>query len=57
MVSTLFSDKARVRVLYRGDDEGVITDDMAETIVAEVDNKSSIVWVDAEGFRLTTARK
>jgi Domain of unknown function (DUF5671) len=57
MVSTLFSDKARIRVLYRGDDEGVITDGMAETIVAEVDNKSSIVWVDAEGFRVATARK
>jgi len=56
MVSTLFSDKARLRVLYRGDDEGAISDKMAEQIVEEVNNISSLVWVDGDGFRVARTR-
>jgi hypothetical protein len=56
MISTLFSDKARLRILYRGDDVGAITDNMAEQIVEEVNNKSSFVWVDGQGFRVARSR-
>lgn len=56
MISSHFSDKARLRVLYREDDEGVITDDMAEEIVALVNNRSSMVWVDRDGPRVAVSR-
>ena len=56
LISTLFSDKARVRVLYRGDDEGVINDDMAQSIVTLVNNRSSMVWVDRDGPRVAVSR-
>lgn len=56
MLSARFPDVAKVRVLYRGDDSGVIDDEMADEIVAAVGNRSSYVWVDAEGFRVTHAR-
>lgn len=56
MVSTLFPDVARVRVVHRADDVGVIDDDMAEQIVAAVNNRSSFVWVDEDGFRVAPAR-
>jgi hypothetical protein len=34
----------------------VIDDAMAEEIVAAVGNRSSIVWVDEDGFRVGPAR-
>lgn len=57
MVSTAFSDKAHVRIIYRDDDEGPISDEMAAQIVEEVNNKSSLVWVDRDGFRVAAARR
>ena len=56
MISTEFSDKARLRIIYRDDDEGVISEEMATQIVEEVNHKSSLVWVDRDGFRVASAR-
>jgi hypothetical protein len=56
VISTLFSDKARVRVVYRGDDEGIISEEMANQIVEEVNHRSSLVWVDEDGFRVASTR-
>lgn len=56
MVSARFPDVAKIRVLYRGDDSGVIDAEMADEIVEAVGNRSSYVWVDSDGFRIATAR-
>jgi hypothetical protein len=56
-LATLFPKEATVRVLYRGDDAGMIDEDMASAIVAAVDRRSSLVWVDEGGFRLAAARE
>lgn len=55
-LSTTFPNRARVRVVYRGDDAGVVTDEMADEIVAAVDGRSSFIWVDESGFRIAPAR-
>lgn len=52
VIATRFPDQARVRVVYRGDDLGLIDDEMADRIVAAVNNRPSFVWVDESGFRL-----
>ena len=56
-LATLFPREATVRVLYRGDDAGMIDEEMASAIVAAVDGRSSLVWVDESGFRLAAARE
>jgi Domain of unknown function (DUF5671) len=56
-LATLFPDEARVRVIYRGDGAGTIDEDMATAIVAAIDGRSSLVWVDEDGFRLAAARE
>ena len=56
-LATLFPDAATVRVLYRRDDAGVIDEEMATAIVAAVDGRSSLIWVDQSGFRLAAARE
>ncbi|MET0564884.1 MAG: DUF5671 domain-containing protein [Acidimicrobiia bacterium] len=56
-LSTRFPEEATVRVLYRGDDVGMIDDEMASAIVAAVDGRSSLVWVDESGFRLAATRE
>ena len=56
-LATLFPKEATVRVLYRGDDAGMIDEEMASAIVAAVDKRSSLVWVDESGFRLAAARE
>lgn len=56
MLATRFPSQARVRVVYRGDDAGVVTDEMADQIVTEVNNRPSFVWVDDTGFRVAPAR-
>lgn len=56
-LGTIFPKEAKVRILYRGDDAGMIDDEMATAIVAAVDGRSSLVWVDESGFRLASARK
>ena len=56
-LGTRFPEEATVRILYRGDDAGVVDDEMAADIVAAVDGRSSLVWVDESGFRLAPARE
>lgn len=56
MISAKFPDVARVRVLYRDDETGVIDEEMADEIVAAVGNRSSYVWVDADGYRVAASR-
>lgn len=55
-IATRFPDEAKLRVLHRGDDAGIVNDEMAEEIVAAVANRSSYVWVDEDGFRLAPIR-
>jgi hypothetical protein len=56
-LATMFPEQAKVRVVYRGDDSGVIDDEMASAIVAGVGGASSLVWVDESGFRVAAARE
>jgi hypothetical protein len=56
MLAARFPKEANLRVLYRGDDAGVVSEEMADEIVAEVGHASSIVWVDDRGFRVAPAR-
>lgn len=56
-LSTLFPKEATVRVLYRADDSGIIDAEMAAAIVAEVNGRSSLVWVDGDGFRVAPTRE
>jgi Domain of unknown function (DUF5671) len=56
MLAAQFPKQARVRVIYRSDDLGVVSDDLADEIVTAVGNSSSLVWVDDTGFRVAPAR-
>jgi hypothetical protein len=56
-LAALFPRGATTRILYRADDTGMIDDEMASAIVAAVDGRSSLVWVDEGGFRLAAARE
>jgi hypothetical protein len=56
-LSTMFPKEATVRVMYRADDSGIVDETMAAAIVAEVDSRSSLVWVDSGGFRVAAARE
>jgi hypothetical protein len=56
MLAARFPKQGRVRVIYRSDDLGVVSDDMADEIVDAVGNSSSLVWVDDTGFRVAPAR-
>ncbi len=56
MVSTQFPDVAKIKVLYRDDDHGVIDETMAHEIVDTVGNSSAYVWVDSDGFRVARSR-
>jgi hypothetical protein len=56
-IATLFPSEARTRVLYRADAAGIVDDEMATAIVAEVGTSSSLVWVDDSGFRIAPARE
>lgn len=56
LLATRFPEQARLRVIYRGDDLGVIGDGMADEIVASVANQPSLVWVDEDGFRVAPLR-
>jgi len=56
-LATLFPKEAKVRVIYRGDQVGIIDEEMAAQIVAAVDGRSSLVWVDESGFRVAAARE
>lgn len=56
-LSTMFPEEASMRVLYRGDDAGIVDDEMASAIVAAIGGVSSLVWVDERGFRVAPARE
>jgi hypothetical protein len=56
-LATLFPREANVRVLYRADASAIVDDEMAATIVADVDNQPSLVWVDESGYRIARARE
>jgi hypothetical protein len=56
MIATRFPKQASLRVIHRGDDVGAIDDEMADEIVAAVDDRSSLVWVDEDGFRVAPMR-
>jgi hypothetical protein len=56
MIATRFPKQASLRVIHRGDDVGAIGDEMADEIVAAVDDRSSLVWVDEDGFRVAPMR-
>lgn len=55
-IADVFPSVARLKVIYRADDEAVIDQELAAAIVEAVGNKPSIVWVDSDGFRLAPAR-
>jgi hypothetical protein len=56
-ITTLFPREATTRVLYRADASGIVSDEMAAAIVAEVGNSSSLVWVDDTGYKIAPARE
>lgn len=56
MIATLFPKEARLRVVYRGDQIAPIDDENAAAIVEAVGHRSSLVWVDEDGFRVAPAR-
>lgn len=56
MIATKFPAQARLKVIHRGDQLGSIDDATADAIVAAVDNKPSLVWVDEDGFRVAPIR-
>lgn len=56
MISTQFPDVARIKVLYRDDEDGVIDETMAAEIVEAVGHRSVYVWVDADGYRIAPSR-
>jgi len=56
MIAEAFPKEARLRVILRGDETGVIDDETAAAIVDEVAGRPSLVWVDEEGFRVAPAR-
>ncbi|HET9260486.1 MAG TPA: DUF5671 domain-containing protein [Acidimicrobiia bacterium] len=51
-LAATFPEQARLRVIHRGDDLGVVDQEMASEIVATVANQPSLVWVDGDGFRV-----
>jgi hypothetical protein len=56
-LATLFPPEANTRILYRADASAIVDDEMAANIVAEVNNQSSLVWVDESGYRVARARE
>ena len=56
MIATMFPKEAKVKVVYRGDESAPIDDETAQAIVEAVGHRSSLVWVDEDGFRVAPAR-
>lgn len=56
LLAARFPKAATMKVVYRNDEAGVVTEQMADEIVAAVGHVSSIVWVDGDGFRIAPAR-
>jgi len=55
-IATAFPKEARLKVIYRADTDGVVTEGMEAAIVEEVGNTSSLVWVEGSGYRIARAR-
>jgi hypothetical protein len=51
-LAVTFPEQARLRVIHRGDDLGIVDAEMASEIVAVVSNQPSLVWVDDDGFKV-----
>ncbi|MFQ5523945.1 MAG: DUF5671 domain-containing protein [Acidimicrobiia bacterium] len=56
VLATRFPEQATLTVIYRDDAAGVINDAMADEIVTAVNHRSSVVWVDQDGFRVAPLR-
>ena len=56
-ITTMFPREATTRVIYRADASGIIDEQMAAAIVAEIGNRSSVVWVDEAGYKIALARE
>ncbi len=56
LIATGFPKEAKLAVIYRDDDVGIIDDTMAAEIVEAVGHTSSLVWVDEDGFRVAPSR-
>jgi hypothetical protein len=56
LIADRFPRQARLQVIHRGDEAGPIDDETADAIVAAVGHQPSIVWVDADGFRVAPKR-
>lgn len=56
MIAAQLPKEARVRVIYRGDEAGQIDEETATQIVDAVGHRSSLVWVDEDGFRVAPTR-
>ncbi len=56
MIASRFPKEARLAVIYRDDDDGIIDEPMASEIVEAVGHASSLVWVDQEGYRVARLR-
>jgi hypothetical protein len=56
MIAARFPSEARLKVLHHGDPAGLVTEEMADEIVAAVANRPSFVWVDGDGFRVAPMR-
>ena len=56
MIASRFPKEARLAVIYRDDDDGIIDEAMASEIVEAVGHASSLVWVDQEGYRVAPLR-
>jgi hypothetical protein len=52
MIATKLPPQARLIVIHRGDGVGIIDEEMADQIVADVKSQSSVVWVDEDGYRI-----
>ena len=55
-LAALFPKDATMRVLYRKDEVGMVSDEMAEAIVEAVANQDSLVWVGHGDFEVAPAR-
>ncbi len=55
-LATRFPKEARVRVLYRQDQVGMVTDEMADAIIETVEHRDSLVWVGEGTFEVAPAR-
>jgi len=56
MIATMFPKEAKLEIIYRGDQLDPIDEETGVAIVETVGHRSSLVWVDEDGFRVAPAR-